>query len=47
MIHALTIAIISIVAVFFRGMMREHNIQRATQVLVRECEAELRKAATR
>ena len=45
MIHALTIAIISIVAVFFRGMMREHNIHLASQALVRECEAELRRVA--
>ena len=45
MIHALTIAIISIVAIFFRGMMRENRIQRASQMLVRECEAELRRVA--
>ena len=47
MMHALTIAIISIVAVFFRGMVRENKIRMASQVLVRECEAEPRKAATR
>ena len=45
MIHALTIALIAIVAVFFRRMVQENDIRMASQALVRECEAELRRVA--
>jgi hypothetical protein len=47
MIHAVTIAIVCIVAVFFRRIVQENDIRLASQVLVHECEDVLRKAATR
>jgi hypothetical protein len=47
MIHAITVAIVAIVAVFFRRIVQENDIRVASQALVRECEDVLRKAATR
>jgi len=46
MIHAITIAIVCIVAVFFRRMVQENDIRLASQVLIRETEAILHEAAT-
>jgi hypothetical protein len=47
MIHAITIAIVAIVAVLFRRLVQENDVRLASQTLVRECEDVLRKAATR